>query len=229
VADKLFIISAPSGSGKSTLVNQLRSMVDNLEFSVSYTTRPLRGSEENGREYHFVPRDEFERRIRAGAFIEYAEVFGNYYGTARDAVQHAHAAGKDLILDIDIQGAAQVMARVPEAVGIFILPPSLDVLEKRLRNRSASEKVTSEEVIERRLKEARREVERIWEYRYALVNDILEDAVAELKAIVEFERGGASPATTALAAGCSTKEPSPRLVHALKAFGIGLPGVPLRD
>jgi len=122
-----------------------------------------------------------------------------------------------------------VMARVPEAVSIFILPPSLDVLEKRLRNRSASEKVTSEEVIERRLKEARREVERIWEYRYALVNDILEDAVAELKAIVEFERGGASPATTALAAGCSTKEPSPRLVHALKAFGIGLPGVPLRD
>jgi guanylate kinase len=229
VADKLFIISAPSGSGKSTLVNQLRSMVDNLEFSVSYTTRPLRGSEQDGREYHFVARDEFERRIKADKFLEYAEVFGNYYGTSCDAVDHAHAAGKDLILDIDIQGAEQVMRYVPEAVSIFILPPSLEVLEKRLRNRSAAEKVTSEDVIERRLKEARREVERVWEYRYALVNDVLEDAVAELKAIVECERGGAPPATVALARGCNTKAPSPRLVQALKAFGVSLPGVPPRD
>jgi guanylate kinase len=226
VADKLFIISAPSGSGKSTLVNQLRSMVDNLEFSVSYTTRPVRGSEQNGREYHFVPREEFERRIKADAFLEYAEVFGNYYGTARDAVQHAHDAGKDLILDIDIQGAEQVMQRVPEAVSIFIVPPSPAVLEKRLRNRSAAEKVTSEEVIERRLNEARREVERLWEYRYALVNDVLEDAVAELKAIVESERRNASPETAALARDCSTQAPSLRLQKALRAFGLGLPGVP---
>jgi len=229
VADKLFIISAPSGSGKSTLVNQLRSMVDNLEFSISYTTRALRGSEQNGREYHFVPREEFERRIAAGAFLEYAEVFGNYYGTSCDAVEHAHAAGKDLILDIDIQGAEQVMRYVPEAVSIFILPPSPGVLEKRLRNRSAAEKVTAEDVIERRLKAARREVERLWEYRYALVNDVLEDAVAELKAIVEFERGDTTTETIALARGCNTKEPSPRLVQSLKAFGLGLPVIPPRD
>jgi guanylate kinase len=223
VADKFFILSAPSGSGKSTLVNQLRSLVDNLEFSISYTTRPLRGSEQDGREYHFVSREDFERMIAEDAFLEYAEVFGNYYGTACSSVEKAHAAGRDLILDIDIQGAAQVMQRAPGAVSIFILPPSPAVLEKRLRNRSAAEKVTSEDVIERRLNAARLEVERLWEYRYALVNDVLEDAVDQLKAIVGFERGNASYAS--LAQGCLTQFPSTRLEFALQAFGLRLPPV----
>ncbi len=226
MADKLFILSAPSGSGKSTLVNQLRSLVSDLEFSISWTTRPLRGSEQDGREYHFTTRDTFDTMVRDDAFLEHATVFGNSYGTARSAVTHAHAQGRDLILDIDIQGAAQVMRRAPQAVSIFILPPSPAVLEKRLRNRSAAEKVTSEEVIERRLNAARLEVERLWDYRYALVNDVLEDAVDQLKAIVEYERGNASPAHAALAHACLTSKPSPRLASALREFGIGLPHMP---
>src|SRR5215469_6826986 len=136
MAGILFIISAPSGSGKSTLVSQLRSMVEGLEFSISYTTRAPRGSEENGREYHFTSREEFERMIAAGEFLEWADVFGNYYGTALAALDHAREAGRDLLLDIDVQGAEQVMKKMPEAVSIFILPPSPKVLEMRLRNRS---------------------------------------------------------------------------------------------
>jgi guanylate kinase len=163
--------------------------------------------------------------IAQDCFLEYAEVFGNYYGTARKAVEHAHAEGRDLILDIDIQGAAQVMRRAPEAVSIFILPPSPGVLEKRLRNRSVAEKVTSEEVIDRRLNASRLEVERLWEYRYALVNDVLEDAVDQLKAVVECERGSAG-CNAALARGCLTQFPSSRLETALQAFGLRLPSVP---
>src|ERR1700678_2800958 len=138
MAGILFIISAPSGSGKSTLVSQLRSLVEGLEFSVSYTTRPLRGSEEDGREYHFVTREVFERMIAAGDFLEWAEVFGNYYGTARSALGHAKDAGKDLLLDIDVQGAVQVMKKLPEAVSIFVMPPSPPILEMRLRHRTVA-------------------------------------------------------------------------------------------
>jgi guanylate kinase len=133
----VFIISAPSGSGKSTLVAQLRSLVAGLEFSVSYTTRPPRGSETDGREYHFIDRATFERMIAQDEFFEWAQVFGDhYYGTACSALDHARAAGKDLLLDIDVQGAKQVMRRRPEAVSIFILPPSPEVLEMRLRRRA---------------------------------------------------------------------------------------------
>src|SRR5215469_11454898 len=124
MAGILFIISAPSGSGKSTLVSQLRSMVEGLDFSISYTTRSPRGSEEDGREYHFTSREEFERMIAAGDFLEWAEVFGNYYGTALSALAHARDAGKDLLLDIDVQGAVQVMKKLTAAVSIFIMPPS---------------------------------------------------------------------------------------------------------
>src|ERR1700709_32728 len=144
MAGILFIISAPSGSGKSTLVTQLRSLVEGLEFSISYTTRSPRGSETDGREYHFIDRAKFEEMIAAGEFLEWAEVFGNYYGTALSALGHARAAGKDLLLDIDVQGAVQVMKKLPEAVSIFILPPSPQVLERRLRNRSEAEHVTAE-------------------------------------------------------------------------------------
>jgi guanylate kinase len=219
MAGILFIISAPSGSGKSTLVAQVRSLVEGLEFSVSYTTRPLRGSETDGREYHFTDRATFERMIAAGEFLEWAEVFGNYYGTAVSALDHARAEGKDLLLDIDVQGAMQVMRKLPQAVSIFVVPPNPEVLERRLRNRSEAENMTSEEVIERRLQQARKELEQVWDYKYALVNDVLDQATAEMRAVVLYERGVAD-GVTALAASCRTDARSPRLNAALQSFDI---------
>ena len=217
MAGILFIISAPSGSGKSTLVSQLRTLVEGLDFSISYTTRALRGSETDGREYHFTTRAEFERMIEAGDFLEWAEVFGNYYGTAISALSHAKDAGKDLLLDIDVQGAVQVMRKLPEAVSIFILPPSPEVLERRLRNRSTAEHVTSETVIQSRLAEARNELKQMWDYKYALVNDVLDQAVAEMRAIVLCERGD-NDGVQALASSCRTDAASPRLKAALRTF-----------
>ena len=218
MAGILFIISAPSGSGKSTLVAQLRSLVEGLDFSVSYTTRAPRGSETDGREYHFTTREDFERKIAEGEFLEWAEVFGNYYGTAVSALRHAESLGKDLLLDIDVQGAMQVMRKLPEAVSIFILPPSPDVLEKRLRNRSIAEHVTSETVIQSRLAEAQNELRHIWDYKYALVNDVLDEAVDEMRAIVLHERGESGD-VGAIAASCRTSEVSEKLRVALGTFG----------
>jgi guanylate kinase len=217
MAGILFIISAPSGSGKSTLVSQLRTLVEGLDFSISYTTRAPRGSEEDGREYHFTSREEFERMVKAGDFLEWAEVFGNYYGTAVSALQHAKDAGKDLLLDIDVQGALQVMKKLPEAVSIFIMPPSPEVLEMRLRNRSEAEHVTSETVIQSRLAEAQNELKQVWGYKYALVNDVLEQAVMEMKAIVLCERG-VRDGIQAVASGCRTDAASPKLKAALSTF-----------
>jgi guanylate kinase len=220
MAGILFIISAPSGSGKSTLVAQLRSLVEGLEFSVSYTTRRTRGSEENGREYNFVDRETFKRMVENGEFLEWAEVFGSdYYGTARAALDHARATGKDLLLDIDVQGAKQVMEKMPDAVSIFVLPPNPEVLQMRLRHRSEAEHMTEEEVIERRLHQARNEVKQMWDYKYALVNDVLDQAVAEMRAIVLYERG-VRDGVTALAEGCRTDPKSPRLRAVLKSFGL---------
>ena len=218
MAGILFIISAPSGSGKSTLVTQLRTLVEGLDFSISYTTRPPRGSETDGREYHFTSRTEFERMIAAGEFLEWAEVFGNYYGTAISALDHARAEGKDLLLDIDVQGAMQVMKKLPTAVSIFILPPSPQVLEMRLRNRSEAENMTVEAIIERRLAQARQELTMIWDYRYALVNDILDQAVSEMRAIVLTNRGTLSSDLAELATSSETLVASPRLKAALKSF-----------
>jgi guanylate kinase len=228
LAGILFIISAPSGSGKSTLVNQLRSLVDNLEFSVSYTTRAPRGSEEEGREYHFTTREEFERMVQAGEFLEYAEVFGNYYGTARRSLTEARAHGKDLLLDIDVQGAAQVRDRVPEAVSIFVMPPTPDILATRLRNRSRAEGSVHEDVIQRRLDEAKQEIENYREYSYILVNDILARAEEDLSAIVTSERirrDGKTPASDTdrlvkLAEGCRQENASGRVQPVLAAFGL---------
>jgi len=217
MAGILFIISAPSGSGKSTLVSQLRTLVEGLDFSISYTTRAPRGSETDGREYHFTTREEFERMIAGGDFLEWAEVFGNYYGTAVSALGHAKDAGKDLLLDIDVQGAMQVMKKMPDAVSIFVLPPSPEVLEMRLRNRSEAEHVTSEKVIQSRLAEARTELKRMWDYKYALVNDVLDQAVAEMRAIVLCERGERD-GVQALASSCRTDAASPRLRAALSTF-----------
>jgi guanylate kinase len=219
MAGILFIISAPSGSGKSTLVAQVRSLVEGLEFSVSYTTRAPRGSETDGREYYFTERETFRQMVENGEFLEWAEVFGNYYGTAVSALEHARTAGKDLLLDIDVQGAKQVMQRLPEAVSIFILPPSPEVLEMRLRNRSEAEHMDNEVVIERRLQEAREEVKRVGDYKYALVNDVLDQATAEMKAIVLYERG-VRDGVTAMAEGCRTGARSARLTAALASFDV---------
>jgi guanylate kinase len=218
MAGILFIISAPSGSGKSTLVSQLRTLVEGLDFSISYTTRAPRGSEEDGREYHFTTRAEFERMIAAGDFLEWAQVFGNYYGTAVSALAHAKEAGKDLLLDIDVQGAVQVMKKLPQAISIFILPPSPQVLEMRLRNRSEAEHVTSEAVIDSRLAEARNELKQMRDYKYALVNDVLDQAVTELRAIVLCERG-VKDGIQAIVSNCRTDAASPKLKAALNTFG----------
>jgi guanylate kinase len=188
----VYIISAPSGSGKSTLVNELRRSVDNLEFSVSYTTRPPRGSEHDGQEYFFISRPEFERLLAEDALLEHADVFGNYYGTAKRFLEKASESGHDLLLDIDVQGERQVKQRIPDAVSIFILPPTRKELERRLRRRSQAEGMLSEEVIQRRLVTAAREIENYRNYDYILVNDQLEQSIDELKAIVLAERVGRS-------------------------------------
>src|SRR5215831_8846562 len=146
----VFIISAPSGSGKSTLVSRLLSRDSNLMFSVSYTTRRPRGNEVDGESYRFVSRDDFQRMIANGEFLEYAEVFGNYYGTHRGILEEARGAGRDLVLDIDVQGARQLKKQIPEAVTVFILAPSRQILEQRLRARSEDRA----DVIERRLRDA---------------------------------------------------------------------------
>jgi guanylate kinase len=184
----LYIISAPSGSGKTTLVNELRQYVPSLEFSISYTTRSPRGSEQDGREYHFITRGEFESMIERDEFLEYAQVFGNYYGTARFVLQQAKQLGNDVLLDIDVQGERQVKQKMPEAVSIFVLPPSRAELESRLRKRSVSEGMHNEETIRRRLDTARREIENYPNYDYILINDRLEESVDRLQAIVLAER-----------------------------------------
>jgi guanylate kinase len=184
----LYIISAPSGSGKSTLVNEMRKFVPNLEFSISYTTRAPRGSEQNGREYYFITREEFEEMLARGEFLEHAKVFDNYYGTAKSVLEEASKRGNDVLLDIDVQGERQVKKKMPEAVSIFVLPPSRVELESRLRKRSLSENVRSEETIRQRLDRARKEIENYPNYDYSLVNDHLEQSVDELQAIVLSER-----------------------------------------
>ena len=220
MAGILFIISAPSGSGKSTLVSEVRRLVEGLEFSISYTTRQPRGSEENGKEYWFTNHANFERMIEANEFLEWAKVFGsNYYGTAVSALEHARISGHDLLLDIDVQGALQVMKKVPEAVSIFILPPSPQVLEMRLRNRSQAEGVTDEAVIDARLSQARKELQHLADYKYALINDQLDQAASEMRAIVLRERGEAGEVAE-VAAHCLTTTHSARLDTVLASFQV---------
>jgi guanylate kinase len=180
----VFIISAPSGSGKSTLVHRLLVTIPGLTFSISYTTRPPRPNEADRVDYNFISRQEFEARLGRGEFLEYAEVFGNYYGTNRKTFEEAVHQGRDLVLDIDVQGARQLKVAIPEAVSIFVLPPSRDVLEHRLRARSQD----SEEVIQRRLKGAAEEVRNYTQYDYVLINQEIEDSSARLESIVRAER-----------------------------------------
>jgi guanylate kinase len=182
----VFIISAPSGSGKSTLVNRLMATDKNLIFSVSYTTRDPRGAEVDGQQYHFITREEFETRIANGEFLEHAQVFDHYYGTHRGILERGKAEGKDVVLDIDVQGARQLKEKIPDAVSVFILAPSRDELAKRLRARSED----SEEVIRRRLAGAAQEIQDYRLYDYVLVNDDVDRASERLQAIVEAERTG---------------------------------------
>ncbi len=228
MAGILFLISAPSGSGKSTLVSELRKQLSGVDFAVSWTTRAPRGSEENGREYYFTTRDEFEKMVEQDKFLEHAEVFGNLYGTARQSLEEARSAGHDLLLDIDVQGAAQVRAKMPEAVSIFVLPPNPKVLRTRLRNRSRAEGVVNEAELYRRLSEASKEIENFRQYGYILVNDILDRAVAQLEAIVlaeRFYRNGEAIAYRSrrvleVAAACMQSNTQERLKPVLEAFGI---------
>jgi guanylate kinase len=180
----VYIISAPSGSGKSTLTNELLKLVPNLVFSISYTTRAPRGSEQNGKQYHFVPIQEFDRMVSEGEFLEHANVHGNCYGTARRFLREAGKSGHDLLLDIDVQGAAQVKKNLTDAISVFVLPPDRKTLEWRLRNRRED----SEEVIQRRLNDARREIEEYDKYDYVLINDQLLKSIERLQAIVLSER-----------------------------------------
>ncbi len=229
MAGILFIISAPSGSGKSTLVNELRKQVTGVDFSVSWTTRPPRGSEDHGREYYFTNRAEFQRMIAAGDFLEHAEVFGNFYGTARQSLDEARKQGHDLLLDIDVQGAAQVRRAMAEAVSIFVLPPNPKVLRTRLRNRMRAEGQVNEAELYRRLSEASKEIENYRDYSYILINDILDRAVAQLEAIVLAERYYRNSEPIAIrsrrvlevAAACRQANSQERLKPVLEAFGIG--------
>jgi guanylate kinase len=180
----VFIISAPSGSGKSTLVGRLMSEVEGLTFSVSYTTRAPRGKEKNGESYFFTTREMFEELIATDELLEFAMVFGNYYGTRRSALDEAAKKECDLVLDIDVQGAGQLKRKIPGAVSIFVLPPSRETLEARLRSRSED----PDDVIDRRLTDAAREIGNYESYDYVLINDNLEQSSKTLAGIVRAER-----------------------------------------
>ena len=180
----LFIVSAPSGTGKTTLVERLVHEVPNLHMSRSYTSRAMREGEKDGVDYNFITRERFEALIADNAFLEWADVFGNFYGTGKADAERVLAAGRDLILVIDVQGARQVRSHGAHAIGVFVLPPSFEALERRLRGRSKD----SEEAIRKRLATARREIRAVAEYEYVIVNDELEACVDRLRAIVLAER-----------------------------------------
>ncbi len=178
------VVSAPSGAGKTTVLVRALRELGGIRFSVSHTTRAPRGAERDGVEYHFVNRAEFERLRDAGGLLEWAEVHGNLYGTGVAELEKARAAGVDILLDVDVQGAEQVRRRIPEAVTVFILPPSYEVLEQRLRSRGQDD----EAAMRRRLAAAGQEIDRFERYDYAIVNDYLDGGVVELKSIVRAAR-----------------------------------------
>ena len=184
VQGSVIVISAPSGAGKSTLIGRLLESLPGLMFSVSHTTRPPRPGEKYGREYFFVRERRFKRMIAAHAFVEWAKVYGNYYGTSIQQLRSAQRAGKDILLDIDVQGHSQVRRKVPEAVSVFLMPPSFQELKRRLRRRHSD----APEVISRRLAQASLEVHRWKEYDYVVVNRELESASTVLHAIVTAAR-----------------------------------------
>ena len=180
----LFIVSSPSGGGKTSLVKALLEAEPEVRLSVSYTTRPARPGEIDGRDYHFVTLPEFERMLEAGEFLESAVIYGNRYGTSQKCIEHERAEGRDVLLEIDWQGAQQVRRLVRQVVSIFILPPSPEVLESRLRGRGQD----SEEVVARRLASAREEISHVSEYEYVIINDDFNRAALDLRSIVRAER-----------------------------------------
>ncbi|HET7125731.1 MAG TPA: guanylate kinase [Lysobacter sp.] len=180
----LFIVAAPSGAGKSSIVNAVLARDPRLRLSISFTSRPPRPGERHAEHYNFISVDEFKAMIRSGDFFEYAEVHGDWKGTARQSVLPQLAAGKDVVLEIDWQGARQVRRQIPDAIGIFILPPSRGALEQRMRSRGQD----SEEVIARRLAAAREEMSHYDEFDYVVVNEVFDDAVDEACAIVAGSR-----------------------------------------
>jgi guanylate kinase len=180
----VLIVSAPSGAGKTTLIRRVMDQLGGLHFSVSYTTRPPRSNEVEGRDYHFVTADCFEKMVEREEFLEWAEVLGNRYGTRKPDLEGLTLERTDLVLDIDTQGAKKVLDQVGQAVSVFILPPSPEALRERLVRRG----LDASEVIERRLANARKEIEEAHRYHYVILNDGIEDAVEAMKAIVLAER-----------------------------------------
>ena len=199
---RVFIVSGPSGSGKSTLVETLLKEVPNTMFSVSYTTRPPRAGEMEGREYHFVGRGTFEAMAARNEFLEWADVYGYLYGTHQGYVARAEEQGKDLVLDIDVQGAQQVKQRLPDAIAIFLAPPSRQELERRIRSRG----LDADDVIQRRLQQALIEIRNCNRYDYVVLNDDLAQAKAEVRSIALAER-------------CRTGARDDRVQEILRSFG----------
>ena len=183
-AGRIFVVSGPSGSGKSTLIREVREKILDLGYSISHTSRPPRGQEKNGVEYHFVSKENFQKMIDNGDFVEWAEVYQDLYGTSVSSLRSQITVGLDVIMDIDVQGARNIKEYFKEAVLIYALPPSLEVLEKRLRERGTDD----EKAIRKRLKKAAKEIKNCVSYDYLLFNDELDQAVEELKSIVVAER-----------------------------------------
>ncbi|HIJ36882.1 MAG TPA: guanylate kinase, partial [Deltaproteobacteria bacterium] len=200
---QLFVISAPSGAGKTTIVEALRRRYQDLAYSISHTTRLPRKGEMDGKDYHFVSRDVFEKMIEEGHFLEWAEVYGNLYGTSFSTLEEKLASGSDILLDLDTQGGKNIRSRFPNSVLIFLLPPSLEILENRLRKRATD----SEEVIGRRMREAVCDIRNCTWYDYLIINDDLEAAIRETVAVILSERCRGAQASR-----CSKTLPSDPLI-----------------
>ena len=183
-AGRIFVVSGPSGSGKSTLIREVRQKVPDLGYSVSHTSRPPRGQEKNGVEYHFVSRKNFQEMIDKGDFVEWAEVYRDLYGTSVSSLRSQITIGLDVIMDIDVQGGRNIKDHFKDAILIYVLPPSLEILEKRLRERGTDD----EKAIRTRLKKAGKEIKNCVSYDYLLFNDQLDQTVEELKSILIAER-----------------------------------------
>ena len=180
----IIVLSAPSGSGKTTVVQRVLDSIDEIEFSISYTTRPRRSAEQDGVDYHFITAESFENKVEKGDFLEWAKVHGNFYGTGRAEAEAICAQGRDVMLDVDVQGADQVRRAKHDAVSVFMLPPSFQVLEQRLRGRRSDDP----EHIEVRLAAARKEIDRCREYDYVIVNEDIDCSAELLRSIILAER-----------------------------------------